>query len=260
MSKMDSELPERLASAGATGLEQRLLRAATNERPTRELSERMARGIGVALPAIGAGGAVGLTAKSAAAAKAAVSSSSFLPWLSGGLAAALLVGGLVALGSNAAPKRAPAPHAPTSTALKAAPELAALPLPSATGAPPTDASPQTADDAATKRLGSAASQRNRASATTNGLAEQVALVDAARAALASGRAEHALGIVHEYQATYPRGAFRPEVAAIKIEALLKLGRKAEARASAERFAAAYGPGPLAERVTRLADIKQPQPR
>lgn len=259
MSKMDSELPERLGSAGGTGLEQRLLRAATNERPTRELSERMARGIGVALPTIGAGGAVSLTAKSTAAAKAAVSSSSFLPWISGGLAAALAVGGLVALQSNAAPDGAPALRAPSSTALKAAPELAAPPLLPATD-PPTDASPPIADDAATKRPGSPPSQRSRTSATASELAEQVALVDAARAALGSGRAEHALGIVYEYQATYPRGTFRPEVAAIKIEALLKLGRKAEARASAERFATAYGPGPLAERVRRLADITDPQPR
>jgi hypothetical protein len=84
MSKMDSEPPERLSSVGATGLERRLLRAATNEQPTRELSERMARGIGVALPAIGAGGAASLTAKSATAAnQAAVSSSSLLPWILG---------------------------------------------------------------------------------------------------------------------------------------------------------------------------------
>jgi hypothetical protein len=262
MSKVDSELPERLGSAGATGLEQRLLRAATNERPSRELSERMARGIGLALPAIGAGGAASLSAKSAAA-KSAISSSSLLPWLTGGLAAALVVGGLVALGSKAAPDRAPAPSAPTSTALKAAPVLPGAPLRPAAGAPAAGASPRTADDAAAKPLGSLVPQRNRAAATAataataNELAKQVALVDGARAALASGRAEQALGIVREYQATYPRGTFRPEAAAIKIEALLKLGRKAEARASAEGFAAAYGPGPLADRVTRLAGIAQP---
>lgn len=255
MSKMDRELPERLRSAGATGLEQRLLRAATNEQPTRELSERMARGIGVALPAIGAGGAASLSAKSAAAAaKAAVSSGSLLPWISGVLVAALVAGGFVALRPNATPARARALSAPISTAVKAAPELAAPAIPPAAATPPTDASPQTADDAATNALGSFASQRSRATTSANELPKQVALVDAARAALAAGGAERALSSVREYQAVYPRGPFRPEVAAIKIEALLKLGRKTEARASAESFAATYGSGPLAERVARLAGI------
>jgi len=258
MSKMDNELPRRLGAEGATGLEQRLLRAATNERPTRELSERMARGIGVALPAVGAGGAASLTAKStAAASKAAVSSSWFFPWFSGALAAALVVGGFIALRPRAAPPRAPALSAPMSTAPKAALKPAAPALPPAAVTPPTDASARTDDDAATKPLGNFASQRSRASTPANELTQQVALVDTARAALASGDAEHALGVVREYQATYPSGTFRPEVAAIKIEALLKLGRKTEARASAERFATTYGPGPLAERVARLAGIAQP---
>jgi outer membrane protein assembly factor BamD (BamD/ComL family) len=100
-------------------------------------------------------------------------------------------------------------------------------------------------------------QRARESATGNDLANQVALVDAARAALASGGAERALASVREYQTTYPGGAFRPEVAAIRIEALLKLGRKAEARALAERFPATYGPGLLADRVARMTGMTQP---
>ena len=257
MSKVDRELPERRASAGATGLEQRLLRAGRNEQPTRELSERMARGIGVALPAVGIAGAASLTPKSAAAAsKAAVSSSSLLPWISGTLAAALVVGGFAALRPSAEPSRAAALAAPVSTAVQATPELAARAAPPALALPSTEASAQTAVGIATKPLGTLASQRGRAATTANELAKQVALVDAARAALASGGAEQALGIVREYQAAYPKGTFRPEAAAIKIEALLKLGRRAEARASAEGFAAAYGAGPLAERVARLAGIGQ----
>jgi hypothetical protein len=113
------------------------------------------------------------------------------------------------------------------------------------------------DEPAPKPPTAAASPRSRDSMTTNELGKQIALVDGARAALGSGGAARALGIVREYQATYPSGTFRPEVAAIKIEALLKLGRKTEARAAAERFAATYGSGPLAERVARLAGIAQP---
>jgi len=63
--------------------------------------------------------------------------------------------------------------------------------------------------------------------------------------------------VRGYQAEYPNGTFKPEVAAIKIEALVKLGRKTEARVLAERFSTTYGPGPLADRVARLASVPEP---
>jgi outer membrane protein assembly factor BamD (BamD/ComL family) len=102
-----------------------------------------------------------------------------------------------------------------------------------------------------------ATPRGRGVATANELASQIALVDAARAALASGGAARALASVRDYQAEYPNGTFRPEVAAIKIEALVKLNRTAEARALAERFASNYGPGPLADRVARLVGTAQP---
>jgi hypothetical protein len=82
-------------------------------------------------------------------------------------------------------------------------------------------------------------------------------VDAARSALASGSALRALSIVRDYQSQYPSGTFRPEVSAVKVEALVNLGRMTEARTLAERFVVAYGPGPLADRVARLAHIAEP---
>jgi outer membrane protein assembly factor BamD (BamD/ComL family) len=87
------------------------------------------------------------------------------------------------------------------------------------------------------------------------LAAQIALVDAARAALAAGGGERALAIVRQYQGQYPSGAFRPEVTAVKIEALMKVGRKDEARVLAEKFVAANGPSPLTDRVSRLAGLQ-----
>jgi outer membrane protein assembly factor BamD (BamD/ComL family) len=97
----------------------------------------------------------------------------------------------------------------------------------------------------------------RGGTTASDLASQIALIDAARAALAGGDSARALASVRDYQSGYPNGSFKPEVAAIKIEALLKLGRKTEARALAERFSANYGPGPLTDRVTRLLGAGQP---
>ena len=105
--------------------------------------------------------------------------------------------------------------------------------------------------------GQRAAQRGGRGAAAGELADQIALVDAARTALAAGSAQRALSIVREYQHDYPTGTFRPEVSAVKIEALVKMGRTAEARTLAERFVVAYGPGPLADRVARLAHIAEP---
>ena len=102
-----------------------------------------------------------------------------------------------------------------------------------------------------------AAQRGARGGAAGELANQIAIVDAARTALAAGSAQRALSIVREYQHDYPTGTFRPEVSAVKIEALVKMGRTAEARTLAERFVVAYGPGPLADRVARLAHIAQP---
>jgi TolA-binding protein len=260
MSKKADELPERLRSVGARGLEQRLLRAASHERPTRELSERMARGLGVTLPAVGAGAAAGLaTETAAAAAKTAVTSSSVVPWLSGTLAAALVVGGLVALRPSTptpTPTRPSLGASASQASLGASASQASL-APTAVVAPRVEAPAKPSDETSPRPAVVASAQRARGTTTANELASQIALVDAARTALASGRADSALSGVREYQAKYPSGAFRPEAAAVKIEALLKLGRKAEARALAERFVSGYGPGPLADRVTRLVGIPQP---
>ena len=84
--------------------------------------------------------------------------------------------------------------------------------------------------------------------------DQIALVDAARAAVSSGAGGRALEILRLYQEKYPGGSFRPEAAALKIEALARLGRTAEARALAERFVAEHAGSPLAKRVARVTGL------
>jgi hypothetical protein len=122
--------------------------------------------------------------------------------------------------------------------------------------PATDAASSLVEEPAAKATAPSTSRGSRGP-TSGELANQIALVDAARSALANGEAQRALSIVHDYQTQYPSGTFRPEVAAVKIEALVKLGRMSEARALAERFVVTHGPGPLADRVARLAQISRP---
>jgi hypothetical protein len=260
MSKADLDVPERLRAAGATDLERRLLEAASREQPSPELSERMARAIGVSVPGVGSD-AMGSVKTDTAAANGASASSSLVPWISGALVAVgVAVGAYVVTRPSVKPAASSAVASPGSSAsalsiADAAPLLAPSP-PTQNVSPPALIPANTAEEPRAKAPGGP-SPRGRKAASAHELANQIALVDAARSALGGGGAERALGLALEYQKAYPSGTFRPEVSAVKIEALVKLGRTTEARTLAERFVVAYGPGPLADRVARLAHLAQP---
>jgi len=256
MNTRDTDLPQRLRREGATDLEQRLLEAAGREQPSPELSNRMARAIGISIPATGVTEISGAKTGTAVG-KAANTSSSLVPWLSGGLVAVgIAVGAFMATRPAAKPSVASRvaslrPSTSVATSSVTAPESR-----TAVEAPPADA-PADSGESTSRAAAAPASLRGRRGAAAGELANQIALVDAARSALASGSALRALSIVRDYQSQYPSGTFRPEVSAVKVEALVNLGRMTEARTLAERFVVAYGPGPLADRVARLAHIAEP---
>lgn len=250
MSKSDPELSERLSAAGATELERRLLEAAGREQPSRELSERMARAIGVSLPAVGSGVVTKHPAQHGAGPGAAApnaTTGSLVSWVTGAVVTGVLViGAFVALRPKAKPVAAPR-SAPVASSTASSGNL--LPQPPADEPQPALAAPAVEASAAARPLVPATPSRERA--TTNDLSEQLALVDSAHGALTRGDAAGALALARKYAAEYPSGTFRPEAAAIRIEALVKLGRTTEARTLASKFATSYGPGPLADRVATL---------
>ncbi|HKO50646.1 MAG TPA: hypothetical protein VJV79_23160 [Polyangiaceae bacterium] len=259
MSDHETDPPERLRAAGATHLERRLLEAASDEQPTRDLSERMARGIGVSLTLAPASGASGRASTGTQAVKAADASRSLVPWLSGALVVTgVVAGALVATLPDAKPALPSAVMAPTLSAPAASSVLAsAVPAP-LVGTQPTDPAPASdGSEGPPAKAASSTFTRGHRGPAAGELANQIALVDAARSALAGGDGQRALAIVREYQSEYPTGTFRPEVSAVKIEALVKLGRTTEARTLAEKFVVAYGRSPLAARVARLAQITEP---
>jgi hypothetical protein len=102
----------------------------------------------------------------------------------------------------------------------------------------------------------AASRRGRAVATTD-VREELALLDAARAAVSAGDDGRAMEILRRHREKYPAGSFRPEATAIKVEALVGLGRQTEARALAARFVAEHRGTLLAGRVAALVGIAEP---
>jgi hypothetical protein len=237
--------PEQLRAAGATDLERRLLNAVAEERPSPELQERMARSIGIPTAALGASAAATKLGAGAAASKAAWGSSSLLLWIAAGVASVTVASIFVATRVFTSPP---------SPARGASPVVSA-PAPPASSAPP--AASDVAPAAVEPSPGAGApvpTPHGRPGTKPNDLGDQIALVDAARAALSAGAADRALELLRQYQTKYPAGSFRPEAAALRIEALAKLGRGAEARALAERFVAEHAGSPLADRVARITGL------
>lgn len=250
MNRSSPGMPERLRDAGATNLERRLLEAGAHELPSRELSQRMARAIGVT-----AGLATTTAAKEAAAAarvattQAGVSGSSTLvPWITSGV---VVAAGIVAAVVNLHPDTHDgARSAPTSNTAVSTHIEPAAPIPCAVV-------PELPVAASSNVVAPSSPTKARANTSSVDLGDQIALLDAARDALSSGSGDRALNLVNQYQSKYPSGSFRPEAAALKIEALVKLGRRTEARAHAERFVAAHRGSPLADRVARIAGVERP---
>jgi len=240
---------ERLLETDATDFERRVLEAALQQKPSKASTARMAAALGVSATAIGTATTAKALAAGAAASKgtAAAGASVLWPWVSAGVAV-LVVGGVVVGTRSGEPTRVPHAAPPAVTAPKDPVPARELPAP-----PPAPAdTPAPSPAAAT-----AAAPRARAVAAAGDLGDQVALIDFARAAVSGGAGARALEILRRYQERYPAGSFRPEAAAIKIEALMKLGRESEARALAERFVAEHRGSLLARRVAEVAGLAQP---
>lgn len=80
------------------------------------------------------------------------------------------------------------------------------------------------------------------------LFEEQRAIETARGAVARGDATTALGLLDDYQSSYPRGQFRPEALALRIEALSQHGELGRARSLAAEFRHAYPHHPLLLRV------------
>jgi hypothetical protein len=167
----------------------------------------------------------------------------------------------------------PVPPAPADTADEAPPTAAYADLPvdpppaPARAAPPrvarpgSDALPAAAPGAAAGP-GAAAPvstaaftppATNRADETPRvvSIAEETAMLDRARRALASGNAASALTELESYDQRARARALSTEAAVLRIEALLQAGQRASAVALAQRLLAAQPNGPHANRLRSI---------
>ena len=85
------------------------------------------------------------------------------------------------------------------------------------------------------------------------LAAEIATIDTARRALASGAPSEALRLCARYASDYPRGALAPEADVVAIEAYAGLGDKHELALRGARFLARYPNNTHTSRVRRLLD-------
>jgi hypothetical protein len=242
MSRPPVDLPERLLTADATDFERRVIEAALQKKPSRAASARMASALGVTMSISGTTAAAKTVATNAASnATAGAGAATTWPWVSLGVIG-LVVGAVVGVRTWNASRPQPTP-----TALA----LLAPPRPPDS---PRGAIPRVGQIAEPVPSPVAAVHRGHVAIATGDLRDEISFVDAARTATSSGDGRHALEILGRYRDKYPYGSFRPEATAIRIEALMKLGRASEARALATRFVAENRGSLLAGRVAELVGL------
>ena len=243
MSRPPTDLPERLLTADATDFERRVIEAALQKKPSRAASARMASALGVTMSLAGTtAGAKMAGSNVASKATAGAGASTAWPWVSLGVVG-LVVGAVVGVRAWNASRPQPAPTAPALLAPPTPPDRPRGAMPAGQVAQPIP-SP------------AAAVHRDRIATATGDLRDEISFVDAARTAVSSGDGRHALEILSRYRDKYRSGSFRPEATAIRIEALMKLGRESEARALATRFVAENRGSLLAGRVAELVGLTE----
>lgn len=223
--------PTRLLNSAVSESEFRLLRAGSLEEPPPEALQRLAATLGVRpsaveLPAPGTG-------NPAAAARVATLGSKLSSGVIAGSAAgaALLLGAtlwLATRSTDAGPAPAPAAHRAVESRLPAA----------ETPGSGADPAPAVAAQPAQTVAGDV-------------LAEEIARLDAIRHLLAANRLAPALSALQSYERDYAGGSLRQEATLLRIEALQRAGRRAEARVLAERYLADNPDSPHGPRIRAL---------
>ncbi|MBN2196457.1 MAG: hypothetical protein JW751_26840 [Polyangiaceae bacterium] len=93
----------------------------------------------------------------------------------------------------------------------------------------------------------------RAAAATQRLEREVAMIDAARRALAQGRAAEALTLLDRHRAEFSSGALHPESIILRVQALLAQGQRAAAEREAQPILTAAPGSRAADALRALLD-------
>lgn len=253
-------------------LETALLRAVRRDSPPPGARHRMLATLGVSATSA----AVSTAATKAAAAIAGASSKSASSAAMGlliakgtflGLVGAVCFGAAIQVlpsrGDSAPPQatqRAAAVSQPIDRVIAASPGdlppvaaklIGELTPPNASGLAPTETR--------VAASGNAQSPKPTLAPKTSALAEEVALLDQARAAAAQSDPIRTLQLTSSYQRQFPSGAMAPEAQLLQVEALVHTGQSAAAMPIARKLLQAAPHGPHAERIRALLPDKDLNP-
>jgi hypothetical protein len=86
---------------------------------------------------------------------------------------------------------------------------------------------------------------------------ELAMLDAARGAMAAGAPHRALSILDAYSTRFPSGAMAPEAAVLRVEGLVKAGDRAAAKRLADAILANDPGSPYLERLESMLGTSKP---
>ena len=243
-----------------TPMEKMLLDASRAEQPSDEHKQRMMALLGIGLPLSGPLAAPPPAAPAQAAASmapatgAAAAAAGAGKWATLGKVA-VGVGVLAVIGAvvlTRDPANTPPPGAQVKPAVAAdvTPPVAPAPVEAAPAVSPLPPVEEPAPAVASAPR----SVRTDASASADAdLGEQIRLIEAARAGVASRDSKAAISALNAYTSKFPRGSFGQEAMVLRIRAIDQAGDSARATAMAKSFVARFPNSPHVARLKPIAE-------
>jgi hypothetical protein len=250
---MNDERPSAFYGSSSLGLT--LLSAGRDEWPSDEALARTLTAVGAGAAVLAATGAAvagaGVSAGTAAKGSAVlVSFGSVMKWLGVGALSGVVVAGVAhGVTPEPSPRAVVERHVPV-----AAQPAARAAEPAGAREPKAELAPPSADEAPKPVVSRAAPRESDDPALSNApLAAEVALVDRARAALASGSPARALENLRDYEMAFREPRLSPEVLYLRMEAHLAAGNEAPARDVAAESVRRFPRGPHAARARQVLE-------
>jgi hypothetical protein len=246
--------PSRLIEHEADELERDMLLAGRRDGPSSARRRAITAGLGVGMAST-------LTVASAAKAAAAGAAKAGVPhsvsWLSQLVRAPWTVGGALGAAAIAAGVSLwpAAPSSPTTVSSTLTAPLT-KPAPPGPPAPRVDEPAPTAPRPAQFQAPSLAASRgpappDAAPAAAPSLADELALLETARAALVRGEPRRTLSVLDEHARSFRRPRLTTEASVLRIEALVASGDRPRAARLGKDFLAKHANGPYERRVRSL---------
>ncbi len=249
--------PRRIVDEAPDDLGAVLVRAARQERPSSSSRRRTLASLGLAAATTAAAAKVG-TGVLGSKPLGTVPLALLAKWIGIGImAGGVAVGASTLLRSrsswnDAAPAHSAGPALRLATSAPKPAATAHAETPAESASAPSPAVHLAPRPTATYRTASSGSEpapsASSSTAVPSDLAAELALVEGARAALRSGRANEALVLLDTRDRDHPHGVLGVESAALRIEALAETGDRARAAELGRAFLDAHPNSPLAQRV------------